>query len=149
MCRVCLHFAHYIVFVFVFFFLMIRRPPRSTRTDTLFPYTTLFRSGAKLPAGIGVGGRADPGGFHEKDKSPAGGEGNTGEAGRSREAVRSPHHPGEAVLTTLDPGFAQPRSGQKSGILDRILSLARNEERRNERNSTDDVQIHQSVRAHD
>src|SRR3546814_18263188 len=27
-----------------FFFLMIRRPPRSTRTDTLFPYTTLFRS---------------------------------------------------------------------------------------------------------
>src|SRR3546814_14705428 len=27
-----------------FFLLMIRRPPRSTRTDTLFPYTTLFRS---------------------------------------------------------------------------------------------------------
>src|SRR3546814_6362927 len=34
----CLH-----VFLFLFF-LMIRRPPRSTRTDTLFPYTTLFRS---------------------------------------------------------------------------------------------------------
>src|SRR3546814_9122176 len=32
-----------------FFFLMIRRPPRSTRTDTLFPYTTLFRSQIKLP----------------------------------------------------------------------------------------------------
>src|SRR3546814_14294155 len=32
---------------FVFFFLMIRRPPRSTRTDTLFPYTTLFRSGVQ------------------------------------------------------------------------------------------------------
>src|SRR3546814_982796 len=29
----------------LFFFVMIRRPPRSTRTDTLFPYTTLFRSG--------------------------------------------------------------------------------------------------------
>src|SRR3546814_2774102 len=28
---------------------MIRRPPRSTRTDTLFPYTTLFRSGADRP----------------------------------------------------------------------------------------------------
>src|SRR3546814_19059865 len=27
-----------------FFLLMIRRPPKSTRTDTLFPYTTLFRS---------------------------------------------------------------------------------------------------------
>src|SRR3546814_17210712 len=34
-------------FVFCFFFLMIRRPPRSTRTDTLFPYTTLFRSVAR------------------------------------------------------------------------------------------------------
>src|SRR3546814_4074600 len=36
-----------------FFFLMIRRPPRSTRTDTLFPYTTLFRSpetGCERPA---------------------------------------------------------------------------------------------------
>src|SRR3546814_15176925 len=31
------------LYLFVFF-LMIRRPPRSTRTDTLFPYTTLFRS---------------------------------------------------------------------------------------------------------
>src|SRR3546814_16673937 len=31
-------------FFFFFFCLMIRRPPRSTRTDTLFPYTTLFRS---------------------------------------------------------------------------------------------------------
>src|SRR3546814_1016026 len=33
--------SYYSIF---FFFLMIRRPPRSTRTDTLFPYTTLFRS---------------------------------------------------------------------------------------------------------
>src|SRR3546814_11921392 len=32
------------MFAFFFFFLMIRLPPRSTRTDTLFPYTTLFRS---------------------------------------------------------------------------------------------------------
>src|SRR3546814_21020978 len=32
------------VFMLFFFFLIIRRPPRSTRTDTLFPYTTLFRS---------------------------------------------------------------------------------------------------------
>src|SRR3546814_66180 len=32
------------MFTFFVFFLMIRRPPRSTRTDTLFPYTTLFRS---------------------------------------------------------------------------------------------------------
>src|SRR3546814_2479887 len=37
--------------VFCCFFLSIRRPPRSTRTDTLFPYTTLFRS---------AGGRNSP-----------------------------------------------------------------------------------------
>src|SRR3546814_2832980 len=41
MLRCCL-----IVVVCFFFFVMIRRPPRSTRTDTLFPYTTLFRSAA-------------------------------------------------------------------------------------------------------
>src|SRR3546814_4941461 len=44
------------------FFLMIRRPPRSTRTDTLFPYTPLFRSSSassirKLPCGASQGHR--------------------------------------------------------------------------------------------
>src|SRR3546814_16036133 len=51
-----------------FFFLMIRRPPRSTRTDTLFPYTTLFRSeGARgggrratIPPDAARPGGADP-----------------------------------------------------------------------------------------
>src|SRR3546814_13903321 len=41
--------------VFFFFFLMIRRPPRSTRTDTLFPYTTLFRSPELANAAIAQG----------------------------------------------------------------------------------------------
>src|SRR3546814_20970453 len=43
----------------IFFFLMIRRPPRSTRTDTLFPYTTLFRSprAAAPPRGSAAGHR--------------------------------------------------------------------------------------------
>src|SRR3546814_6952375 len=36
-----------LVHVLLFFFLMIRRPPRSTRTDTLFPYTTLFRAAVR------------------------------------------------------------------------------------------------------
>src|SRR3546814_4558658 len=45
-------------------FLMIRRPPRSTRTDTLFPYTTLFRS---LPGRHGDrrGRSRDPAGAHD------------------------------------------------------------------------------------
>src|SRR3546814_2655074 len=40
--------------MFFFFFLMIRRPPRSTRTDTLFPYTTLFRSVIFLLFSVGL-----------------------------------------------------------------------------------------------
>src|SRR3546814_12352079 len=46
-CTLCIFLLFWLFFVFtssIFFFLMIRRPPRSTRTDTLFPYTTLFRS---------------------------------------------------------------------------------------------------------
>src|SRR3546814_12041395 len=39
-----------VVDVFTCFLLRIRRPPRSTRTDTLFPYTTLFRSKRVHPA---------------------------------------------------------------------------------------------------
>src|SRR3546814_8783738 len=41
---------------------MIRRPPRSTRTDTLFPYTTLFRS-------ILLGGRSRPQWFRQQSAS--------------------------------------------------------------------------------
>src|SRR3546814_19683678 len=36
------------IYGYIVFFLMIRRPPRSTRTDTLFPYTTLFRAALSL-----------------------------------------------------------------------------------------------------
>src|SRR3546814_20057028 len=53
------------------FFLMIRRPPRSTRTDTLFPYTTLFRSldrraGGAEPGNGDIGRNAD-----QEQRSPA------------------------------------------------------------------------------
>src|SRR3546814_18234504 len=41
------------VFLSFIFFVMIRRPPRSTRTDTLFPYTTLFRSRLRA-SGLGM-----------------------------------------------------------------------------------------------
>src|SRR3546814_17496064 len=44
--------------LFLLFFLMIRRPPRSTRTDTLFPYTTLFRS-LPSPAARGRSGAGE------------------------------------------------------------------------------------------
>src|SRR3546814_19275480 len=44
----------------IVFFLMIRRPPRSTRTDTLFPYTTLFRSSASLSSSSADDGSSPP-----------------------------------------------------------------------------------------
>src|SRR3546814_19413590 len=50
----CVLFVSYSMFLFFFFFLMIRRPPRSTRTDTLFPYTTLFRSLGRVADGHAV-----------------------------------------------------------------------------------------------
>src|SRR3546814_7309963 len=53
-----------VLFPDVFVVLMIRRPPRSTRTDTLFPYTTLFRSGVGTESAdcgrlAGAGGRGE------------------------------------------------------------------------------------------
>src|SRR3546814_11127863 len=55
---VCYLFGFLLFCLFFFFFLMIRRPPRSTRTDTLFPYTTLFRSYRPESHGRGFGTRA-------------------------------------------------------------------------------------------
>src|SRR6266481_6878217 len=87
---------HYLFFIsfffFFFFFLMIRRPPRST----LFPYTTLFRSGRRRPRGGGRGGRAcDPGGarsrpFDDRHREPV------GPAGIGRQGVRRACRAGEA-----------------------------------------------------
>src|SRR3546814_12385869 len=51
------------------FFLMIRRPPRSTRTDTLFPYTTLFRSPVVVCGG--AGGKTNPLALRAGDLSAA------------------------------------------------------------------------------
>src|SRR3546814_13601084 len=63
-----LFFVFLLLLLFQFlsiFFLMIRRPPRSTRTDTLFPYTTLFRS-EELPKGFFVPGNVVP--VHHSDE---------------------------------------------------------------------------------
>src|SRR3546814_2835474 len=73
---------------------MIRRPPGSTRTDTLFPYTTLFRSGVDrrlhrralrplaAAGGDGVGDRADRRGA-VPGAAVQGGRGEPGRAGRA------------------------------------------------------------------
>src|SRR3546814_12573506 len=73
------------------FFLMIRRPPRSTRTDTLFPYTTLFRSGLLL---LGPGGSRKSGG--PRNRVLASEEiGAKGEQGLADHQIRSEEHTSE------------------------------------------------------
>src|SRR3546814_3249532 len=65
------------------FFLMIRRPPRSTRTDTLFPYTTLFRS--QKPWTLGSEAEGDDESWGSAAKS----------SGRRRNSSRSEEHTSE------------------------------------------------------
>src|SRR3546814_10622911 len=72
------------MFVYVFF-LLIRRPPRSTRTDTLFPYTTLFRSRCSRD------GRDQAPGCRPRRR---GGSGN-GRGNRGRRPARSEEHTSE------------------------------------------------------
>src|SRR3546814_11314981 len=61
----------------LFFFLMRRPPPRSTRTDTLFPYTTLFRSSLSRPAlrtrraADRADGQRDASGLHRRSANGA------------------------------------------------------------------------------
>src|SRR3546814_1906332 len=50
---------------------MIRRPPRSTRTDTLFPYTTLFRSGDRFPVVLAARIVGDPRALADGDRRGA------------------------------------------------------------------------------
>src|SRR3546814_14067739 len=89
-----------------FVFLMIRRPPRSTRTDTLFPYTTLFRS--EWP------GRAHGKG-HARTRRvsrghPTGAEPPLCALDTGGDATRRPHRPCLAWVRR-----ARPRRARRSG----------------------------------
>src|SRR3546814_11073551 len=92
----------------LFFFLKIRRPPRSTRTDTLFPYTTLFRSAEPRhrprPA-------RQTGGGGERDGSREGGrEGHPGGVTRSnRKGPRQagPFRCGDCVKDQFQPTLSK------------------------------------------
>src|SRR3546814_424005 len=97
------------------FFLMIRRPPRSTRTDTLFPYTTLFRSRQHLHA-------RDPGCARR-----AGHRARLGRAGRRPAGLGNPGaglrcHPGQSprLLAAAPEGRCTGRSRPRGGLAGRI-----------------------------
>src|SRR3546814_15327669 len=78
-----------LLMVLRFFFLVIQRPPRSTRTDTLFPYTPLFRSRA--------GGNAGRGGRQAVRGGACGGPGPEGAAAVDGYGWRTAGHLGRRV----------------------------------------------------
>src|SRR3546814_2408640 len=75
---------------------MIRRPPRSTRTDTLFPYTTLFRSGREddrpRPRRDAPARRARP---HPRPRRASALQAREGTRARNRRRLRSEEHTSE------------------------------------------------------
>src|SRR3546814_6477033 len=98
---------------------MIRRPPRSTRTDTLFPYTTLFRSHpgrARADGDVAVGdGRLYRGGGH-LDHRPDRGDAGAG----ARLHLRSAEH-GDL----RHPGAEVPHRGRSEEHTSELQSLMR------------------------
>src|SRR3546814_11422435 len=100
---------------------MLRRPPRSTLTDTLFPYTTLFRSPVLPGADPGTAAPARAArGVDPQDARPRGVRGHACQPVRGHRQVR-PHHqvlqlsgPGERALrdgAVTDPEIRQPDDG--------------------------------------
>src|SRR3546814_17308748 len=84
---------------------MIRRPPRSTRTDTLFPYTTLFRSLAQHPE---PAWRAEAlGGRVERDRRQRGGP-----APARHAALVSPRLRAAARTAPIEPRYGPSRKRQ-------------------------------------
>src|SRR3546814_6501356 len=96
---------------------MIRRPPRSTRTDTLFPYTTLFRS-----PGVGV---ADPRHLRQElDRESPPRLVLPERCRRLAEKITARAHPVRDALRLIEPRAsrtgcapAKPESGQRAGAI--------------------------------
>src|SRR3546814_1417605 len=98
---------------------MLRRPPMSTPTDTLFPYATLFRSADHREGGSQQGGGAAP-------AAPAPHREAAG--GRRRLCLHRPHHReghGEgAGLSAFLQGRAGPRSEEHTSELQSLMSTS-------------------------
>src|SRR3546814_17367216 len=102
--------------MFFLFFLMIRRPPRSTRTDTLFPYTTLFRSAQcrrRCPAAA-PGGDLLPAGVARRPerghRETRGGDGR-GTPGLCSEGRKAKHRPDQGGNATDRRSVGEGKSG--------------------------------------
>src|SRR3546814_4227529 len=97
---------------------MIRRPPRSTRTDTLFPYTTLFRSltGVELGGddGITIGPRTRHAGID--GGVGRGGQGRRGKRGKRPDQQPSSHH--------ANPQVTNCRSEEHTSELQSLMRIS-------------------------
>src|SRR3546814_8682789 len=116
---------YFIILSCFFFFLMIRRPPRSTRTDTLFPYTTLFRSnqGAaprRYPVAVerpaGEGGPLMAIDFSGKVVIITGGAGGLGKAFTLEFAAAG----ADVVCNDLDPTAGEAVIAESAGLPGRV-----------------------------
>src|SRR3546814_16207654 len=105
-----LDFIKYIL-VNLVFYLMIRRPPRATRTDTLFPYTTLFRSRRLCGARRGRRRRALRGREDGNELVAAGRGAAHGRRVRRGSRVRTGDCPDEPVGTRVRPVADHSRAG--------------------------------------
>src|SRR3546814_4822857 len=94
---------------------MIRRPPRSTRTDTLFPYPTLFRS-SQLHQGALHGHQRRVGGCQGH---PRGGGGGAGAA-----AHGAAHHPLRGRGAPFQQGAAGRRSEEHTSELQSLMRIS-------------------------
>src|SRR3546814_7171231 len=107
-----------------FFFLMIRRPPRSTRTDTLFPYTTLFRSVGDVELQRPPLAAVD----HDLARKGEGRDRAEADGAGPEAAAVAPHlHPGAdqpAGRLDGDLGFRLPRSEEHTSELQSLMRIS-------------------------
>src|SRR3546814_10123940 len=110
----------------LFFFLMIRRPPRSTRTYTLFPYTTLFRSdlaafrGGRLPYRHPPRHDIGPDGDGEADHR----QGEYDEGEEKRQPVAAPGFPRAADGPPQQIDRARHRSEEHTSELQSLMRIS-------------------------
>src|SRR3546814_2889939 len=105
---------------------MIRRPPRSTRTDTLFPYTTLFRAGARCPEPDGAAGArlfaigriGRPACRLQRQPAQADGDRVT------ERAVAAQHRDPEAVGDVLEVEVGRGRSEEHTSELQSLMRIS-------------------------
>src|SRR3546814_12863317 len=94
---------------------MIRRPPRSTRTDTLFPYTTLFRSQARTRAGGSLPAGDHPLHWQEARADRIAGVGQVGHPRRRvPDRLAAEGRAGGAAATSNAAGAVADRADRKS-----------------------------------